>query len=147
MKRPTALLLAILAVLGCSDVADELGELSPADTNCRALPPEVYARNPDVARGMALDLADTSRVLTIGVDSMNRLRVINASTHRKVVTSLTIHASSATFGTDGTMHDAKRTISTGDVETGLNSTSKPLSDTDASRLHALAIAAHERCTR
>jgi hypothetical protein len=146
MKR--TLFFVAAGLLACAGgPGDELGELGSGNVSCRTLPPEAYAKNADVARGIALDLADTSRALTIGIDSMSRVRVINTSTHLKILTNLTIHNSSATFSPDGAMSNATRTIAKGDVEAGLNSTSQPLSDIDTSRLRALTNEAIARCVR
>jgi hypothetical protein len=143
----SAIGVALLAACGPS-LSDELAPAAAGDTGCHELPEAVHARYPEVARTLALELHDTLRTLTIGVDSANRVRRFASGVHARYGTQLTVRVSAASIDEDGTMSKATRSVTTGDVESrNTTSNETPLSADDTARVRALAAEAARRCVR
>ena len=138
---------ALLVACGPS-MSDELAPPAATDTGCHSLPEAVHARYPEVVQTLSLEMQEKTRTLTIGIDSANRVRVLNASAHLKRGTNLTVRAANVLFDAEGRMTEASRTVTAGDVESkGTRSNADPLSPADTARARALAVTALQRCVK
>jgi hypothetical protein len=90
---------------------------------------------------------DSSRVVSVSVDSANHARVFSALVYHNEGRAMKMQTVGALFGADGKMSQGIRTFMTRDSSGTGDSKSVRLPDTDTARVRALTAEVLRRCVR